>query len=277
MNCHNCGQQVDEGDRFCPGCGEPRSSSTGPGSSHSGDESTLPDPEVRQLRLDLDAVIAEVGRLSQRMGILERRSSGSQASSPAVQHSPESPSTASHPRAAPVWTLPPSAETQAAPVAGREAVVALGRERREVPVFAPPAQAAPAGGGGIGVPRPPLPDFGSWNWEWLVGGNWLARIGVVALIFGVAFLISLAIDRGWLGEVERVALGLIGGLAFLAAGEYWRRRYGVWAQTVTGGGSGNPVPLRLWRFRPLRTDFPDSRLRCLLPDHPGGSRSLPAA
>ena len=69
-----------------------------------------------------------------------------------------------------------------------------------------------------------------------MGGNWLARIGVVALIFGVAFFISLAIDRGWLGEVERVALGLVGGLALIGAGEYWRRRYAVWAQTVTGGG-----------------------------------------
>ena len=114
--------------------------------------------------------------------------------------------------------------------------MALTRERREPSVHVPATQGAPAGGGGIGAPRLPVPDFGSWNWEWLVGGNWLARIGVVALIFGVAFLISLAIDRGWLGEVERVTLGLIGGLAFIAAGEYWRRRYGVWAQTVTGGG-----------------------------------------
>ena len=81
-----------------------------------------------------------------------------------------------------------------------------------------------------------MPDFGKWNWEWLVGGNWLARIGVVALIFGVAFFISLAIDRGWLGEVERVALGLIAGMALIGAGEYWRKRYAVWAQTVTGAG-----------------------------------------
>ncbi len=64
----------------------------------------------------------------------------------------------------------------------------------------------------------------------------MARIGVVALIFGVAFFISLAIDRGWLGEMERALLGLVGGLAFLGAGEYYRKRYPVWAQTVTGGG-----------------------------------------
>ena len=74
------------------------------------------------------------------------------------------------------------------------------------------------------------------RWEWLLGGNWLARIGVVALVLGVAFFISLAIDRGWLGETERVILGVLVGLALLAAGEHYRTRYGVWAQTVAGGG-----------------------------------------
>ena len=76
----------------------------------------------------------------------------------------------------------------------------------------------------------------NWNWEWLVGGNWLARIGVVALIVGAAFFISLAIDRGWLGEAERVILGLIAGLTFMGAGEFYRTRYPIWAQTVAGGG-----------------------------------------
>ncbi len=69
-----------------------------------------------------------------------------------------------------------------------------------------------------------------------MGGNWLARIGVVALIVGTAFFISLAIDRGWLGEVERVILGLVAGLAFMGAGEFYRTRYPIWAQTVAGGG-----------------------------------------
>ena len=86
------------------------------------------------------------------------------------------------------------------------------------------------------IPGAPGGPFSDWNWEWLLGGNWLARIGIVALIFGVAFFISLAIDRGWLGETARVLLGVAAGVVFLAAGEYFRKRYGVWAQTVTGGG-----------------------------------------
>lgn len=72
--------------------------------------------------------------------------------------------------------------------------------------------------------------------RWLLGGNWLARTGIVALILGVAFFVTLAIDRGWLGETERVILGAIVGLLLLGAAERNRGRFGVWAQTVSGGG-----------------------------------------
>ena len=147
----------------------------------------------------------------------------------------------------PVTAPPPSPATTApydrrqepgstvpVPVGQRDAE--MGRARRQPVLPTAMSEAAGAVGSGINVPRVPAVNLPNWNWEWLVGGNWLARIGVVALIFGVAFLISLAIDRGWLGEIERVVLGVAGGLALLSAGEYWRRRYGVWAQTVTGGG-----------------------------------------
>ena len=114
----------------------------------------------------------------------------------------------------------------------------MGRASRASRPSAPPvaATAAAEGRGGTGLPGLPSVDFSGWNWEWLLGGNWLARIGIVALIIGAGFFISLAIENGWLGETERVALGIVGGLAFLGAGEYWRKRYAVWAQTVTGGG-----------------------------------------
>ncbi|MCY3733584.1 MAG: DUF2339 domain-containing protein, partial [Chloroflexi bacterium] len=45
-----------------------------------------------------------------------------------------------------------------------------------------------------------------------------------------------AIDRGWLGETERVILGTLFGIALVVAGERNRVRYGIWAQTVGGGG-----------------------------------------
>ena len=76
------------------------------------------------------------------------------------------------------------------------------------------------------------------DWEPIVGGNWLARIGVVAIVIGTAFFLKLAFDNNWIGEPERVALGILGGLAFLGASQYWMRRYPVYAQALAGGGIG---------------------------------------
>ncbi len=74
------------------------------------------------------------------------------------------------------------------------------------------------------------------DWEWLVGGNWLARIGVIAVVFGMGFFLKLAFDNDWINETGRVALGIAGGLAMLGAGEYWRSRYQAYAQALAGGG-----------------------------------------
>ena len=75
-----------------------------------------------------------------------------------------------------------------------------------------------------------------WNWEWLLGGNWLAKIGIVALVIGVGFFLQLAIDNNWIGESGRVVLGLVAGIGLLAGGEYWHKKYPIWAQPLTGGG-----------------------------------------
>ena len=88
-------------------------------------------------------------------------------------------------------------------------------------------QAAPGTGGA----RPPATD-----WEWLLGGNWLARIGILALIFGVGFFLKLAFDNDWIGETARVGMGLAAGALLAAGGQFWSRRYPAWARAVTGGG-----------------------------------------
>ena len=74
------------------------------------------------------------------------------------------------------------------------------------------------------------------NWEWLLGGNWLARIGILALIVGIGFFLKLAFDNDWIGETGRVAMGFAAGLLMAGGGEFWSRRYPAWAQAVTGGG-----------------------------------------
>jgi uncharacterized membrane protein len=109
----------------------------------------------------------------------------------------------------------------------------ISRSSQALPTAEPPS---------TGRTLPPNKKAGSyitarnWDWEWLLGGNWLARIGVLALILGMGFFLRLAFDNNWIGETGRVAVGVLVGLGFLGAGEFSKRRYPSWAQTLIGGG-----------------------------------------
>ncbi len=86
----------------------------------------------------------------------------------------------------------------------------------------------------VGPPEPPRPPLV--NWEFLVGVNWLAVIGAVAFVIGAGFFFRLAVDKGWISEAARVVLGGLVGVAFVAAGELFHRRYKPWSQAVSGAG-----------------------------------------
>ena len=97
----------------------------------------------------------------------------------------------------------------------------------------------------------------------MLGGNWLARIGILALIFGDRFLSQASLRQ----RLDRrngagVVLGLVTGLALLGGGEYWSRRYAAWARAVTGGGI---AILYLSIFTAFSLYHSDSGL-----GHPGG-------
>jgi len=74
------------------------------------------------------------------------------------------------------------------------------------------------------------------EWEQVLGGNWLARIGVLALIIGIGFFLKYAFDNNWLGPPARVILGVIAGLIMLGLGYYWRQRYPILTRVLSGGG-----------------------------------------
>ena len=73
--------------------------------------------------------------------------------------------------------------------------------------------------------------------ESVIGGSWFAWAGIIAITFGVAFILKLAFESGWIGPPVRVLLGVVGGGALLLAGEYLRRRdFRQYAYILSGGG-----------------------------------------
>lgn len=74
------------------------------------------------------------------------------------------------------------------------------------------------------------------EWEQILGGNWLARIGVLALIIGIGFFLKYAFDNNWLGPGALVILGVIAGLIMLWLGYHWRKRYPIMTRVLSGGG-----------------------------------------
>ena len=131
----------------------------------------------------------------------------------------------------------------AAPRRRREEIARAAEEQRSstAPAQAPPTAPAP--------PQPPVStdapaeapasdssDRFQVDWELILGGNWLARIGILAVIIGVGFFLKLAFDNDWIDETTRVLLGIVGGIALVGAGEYYRGKYPVYGQTLAGGG-----------------------------------------
>ena len=115
-----------------------------------------------------------------------------------------------------------------------------------VPAGAAPAAPIPAAASeGAGPPRDgsgPItgdlqPGGFSIDWEQVLGRNWFAIIGAVALVLGIGFFLKLAFDNNWIGDTGRVALGIVVGLALLGAGEYTSRRVPIWSRPVTAGGA----------------------------------------
>ena len=215
MTCSACGKENTPDGRFCIFCGASlsyyRPSQGEAEKQEPGVEQIDEAPSDAQLT-SLGATVAsireELTRLARRVSEVEGQL---RAFSPAAQPS--------RPQASAVGPMPRA--TAAVPAAG-------------APPSAPPTSA------GFPVGEPPWPgvldSIRRWDWDWLLGGNWLARIGIVALVIGVGFFLKLAFDNDWIGETGRVVLGIVVGLALLGGGEYWQKRYPIWAQPLTGGG-----------------------------------------
>lgn len=62
---------------------------------------------------------------------------------------------------------------------------------------------------GIRAEMAPKPN----NWEKFIGVNLFSKIGILILIVGIGFFVKYAIDRDWINEATRTALGIGVGLS----------------------------------------------------------------
>ncbi len=71
-----------------------------------------------------------------------------------------------------------------------------------------------------------------------VTGKWFAVIGIIALLFGVAFFLKYAFENNLIGVTGRVIMGLVAGPAFVFLGNFLssKEKYRQYSFFITGGG-----------------------------------------
>lgn len=129
---------------------------------------------------------------------------------------------------------PPLAAAKAAADTGR-ARVAVERLRSEG--WGRPAQA------GTAAPRTAS---GQESLESRLGSQIFNRIAIVLLLIGTAYGLKLAVDRGWIGPVARVIVGVVAGAGLVLWSERFRRKgFAAFSYSLKAVGSG-VLYLSLW-------------------------------
>jgi uncharacterized membrane protein len=79
-----------------------------------------------------------------------------------------------------------------------------------------------------------------------IGSQWFNRVGIVAVLIGMAWFLKFAIDNHWIGPLGRVLIGLMVGAGLVAWSERFRNRgYAVFSYSLKAIGSG-VLYLSLW-------------------------------
>jgi uncharacterized membrane protein len=71
-----------------------------------------------------------------------------------------------------------------------------------------------------------------------IGTRWIGRIGVLAILIGVAFFLKYSFENRLIGETGRVLLGIFWGAVFVGTGEYLQKKRNMarYGQMLSGGG-----------------------------------------
>jgi uncharacterized membrane protein len=161
-----------------------------------------PQDELEALRAQVASLTARVHRLEQSAGV-EPQFSGTPAA--ATPQQPITRSTAEQP-----------------PIS----VSREDTERRTFPLQPPPPP-MPRIPPKPGVAPPKLAQTAhrsSQDLEGAIGKLWLNRIGIIAILIGVAYFLKYAFDNRWIEERGRIAIGLIAGIAVILWSERFRSK-----------------------------------------------------
>ena len=85
--------------------------------------------------------------------------------------------------------------------------------------------------------QPQTPSRTREEWEALIGGKLLNRIGALALIIGIGFFLKYAFDNNWMSETIRVLIGVAIGIVCLIGGYRTNKRgFQIFSQGMVGAG-----------------------------------------
>lgn len=74
------------------------------------------------------------------------------------------------------------------------------------------------------------------DFEKIIGENWLNKIGIAILVVGIGFFVKYAIDKNWITEVGRVAIGILSGGILIGIAHFLRKKYRAFSSVLIGGG-----------------------------------------
>ena len=136
-------------------------------------------------------------------------------------------------------TLPPATKPKTVPpppppqVIKREVVT--DRPPEQIKAVPPPVK-APLKAAPKPVKPPKVKSQAKRDWEKFIGENLINKIGIAILVIGVGIFVKFAMDKNWIGNVGRVAVGIGVGGILLGFAHWLREKYKAFSSVLIGGG-----------------------------------------
>lgn len=72
--------------------------------------------------------------------------------------------------------------------------------------------------------------------EKFIGENLVNKIGIAILVLGIGYFVKFAIDKDWINEIGRVAIGILCGGILIGLAHYLRKEFNAFSSVLVGGG-----------------------------------------